>query len=132
MRAFVKIQRRQTVLAVDDQELFFRLLQMADGPISIQGLEPQPLRSKQQDSSRNWRLADRSFIEIPNRPHFRAGEAALKSLFAVFDSGYELRHVIFRWQLLGLDLLALIVKATDETHLRQKLFGRVRCEIEHR
>src|SRR5216684_2312796 len=125
MRAFVEIQRRQAVLAVDDQELFFRLLQMTDGRIAIQGLEPQPLGSKQQDSSRNWRLADRSFIEIPNRPDFRAGEPALKGLFASFNAGNELRHVIFRRQLLGLDFLALVVKATDETYLRQKFLGRV-------
>src|SRR5436190_21802978 len=102
------------MLAVDDKKFLLRFLQVPHRLAAFDGLEAQPLSGEQQNSPWYRWLADGSFVKVLNGSYFRAGEPALKSLFAALNTGDELCHIILRRQFLRLDLLAFIVKTADE------------------
>src|SRR6266404_1419887 len=132
MSAFIEVQCRQAMLAVDDQELLIRILQLANGLVAILRLETQLLRGKKQYGSGYRRLADRRFIEITNRLDLGARDHSLECFFAPLDPPDKLRHVVLFGYLLRLDFLALVVKSADEPHLAEQLLGGVCREIKHR
>ena len=70
MGALIKLQRRQPMLAVDDQEFLVRNLQMADGFIGVDRSELQLLRREQQHRAGNRRLGDGRLVEVPDRFDF--------------------------------------------------------------
>ena len=59
------------MLAVNDQEFFFRFLQAADALGAIDSIEAEFLRRKEQDGAGNGGLGDGRLVKIANRFHFR-------------------------------------------------------------
>src|SRR5687767_6312938 len=85
----VEAQCGETVLAVDDQELAARLLEIADVLEPSDGLEVEPLAGKEQDGAWNGRLADRGLVEVGDRANLGLRELALKRLIRPLDAGDE-------------------------------------------
>ena len=125
----VELQRRQPMLAIDDQVFRRRLVQDADAAIAA-GSEGQPLGGKQQHGSRDRRLRDRGFVEILELTDLAARNLALECLIGAFYLRDELCDLVILGDAPGVDFLPLAVKAADETHLRQQLLRAVANEVE--
>src|SRR5438552_840159 len=117
MGSFVEIQRCEPVLAVNDQKLLLRVLEMPYCFVSLERLEAELLRREQENRARYGWLANGCFVKVADRSHLRAREPALKSLFVPFNPGDELRHIVLGGRLLGFDFGTFIVKSADETNL---------------
>ncbi len=131
MRALIELQRGEAVLAVDDEEIIFRLLQPADPAAVVPDVEAQLLRREQQDRSGNGRLRDRRLVEVADGADLGAGKFPLEGLVAPLDAGDELGDVVFLRHFLGLDRFTpFVVKPADEPHLGQQLLRPVRGEVE--
>src|SRR6185436_2337239 len=124
----VEIQRREPVLAVDDQELRAGLVDRAHAAVAVRA-EGQPLRGEQQHRSRNRRLRHRGLVEVLELAHLSARDGALERGVGALDAGDELGDVVVLRDSPGLDLLALAVEAADEAQLRQEVLGAVADEI---
>src|SRR5262249_11286216 len=133
MSGFVKRERRQSMLPIDDQEILLRLLKTAHAAAILPGFEAQLLWRKEQDRSRYGRLRHRRFIEVADGADLAAGKLPLECLFASLNFRDELRDIILFLHLLCLDLAALlIVKPADKTDFCQQFLRWIRSEIEHR
>ena len=125
------MQRREPVLAVDDEVLALRLLEVADVGERLDGLEPQRVRREEQDGARDRRLADRRVVEVLDRTHLRPGHFPLKGRIGALDLPDEVRDVVVLLGLVGDDApFALGVKARDESHPVKEVLRRVGGEIE--
>src|SRR5205085_2148955 len=107
----VELQRRQSVLPVDDEKPAARLVQAARALVATHRSEGETLAGEQQDAARDGRLADRGLVEVLDRPHLRSGELALKRLLAALDLLDERADFIVRRRGLGSDLLPFPVEA---------------------
>jgi hypothetical protein len=125
----VEAQRRQPVLAVDDQVLGRGLAQAAGRPVAV-GAEVQALGGEEQHRARNRRLRDRGLVEVLQLAHLGARQRALEGVVVALDLGDELRDVVVFGDAAGSDLLVLAVEAADEAHLRQQVLGAVADEVE--
>src|SRR5262249_31032358 len=109
MRAFVKVKRSEAMLAVNDEEFFFWLLQMADGLVSVKGLETQLLRREKEHGSWDGWLVDGRFVEIADRLYLRTRKGALEGFFTALNLRDELGHVVLWRNSLRLDLFPFVV-----------------------
>ena len=124
----VEVQRREAVLAVDDQALGGRLRQVPRA-VAI-GAEIQLLAGVQQHRAGDRRLRHRGFIEIGELAHLGARQAALEGAIRTLDLGDELGDIVVLRDARRRDLLALAVETADETHLRKQVLRPVRSEVE--
>ena len=111
----VEVQRREAVLAVDDQELGRGVLQVADvlAP-GRAGLELQLLAVNSSTVPGIGGWPDGHLVEVLERPHLGARELALEGLVGALDAGDELGDLVVLRDGLRGDLLALAVEAADE------------------
>jgi hypothetical protein len=70
MGALIKIQRRQAMLAVNDEKLVLGRLQMAHVFVAVERAELQGLRREQQHGPGNGRLRDGGLVKIADGFHF--------------------------------------------------------------
>src|ERR1043166_6796675 len=124
----VEIQRREAVLAIDDQELGAGLVDRTGAAVAA-GTEGQPLGGEQQHRSGDRRLRHRGLVEVLQLAHLAPRDGALERRVGALDAGDELGDVVVFRDSPRLDLLALAVKAADEAHLRQEVLGAVADEI---
>src|SRR5258706_6629778 len=124
----VEVERREAVLAVDDQEFRGRFAQRADAALAARA-KRQALGGEEQHRAGNRRLRNRRLVEILELPDLGAGDRALESVVVALDLGDELRDVVVLRDAAGRDLLALAVEAADEAHLRQQVLGPVADEV---
>ena len=103
-----EMQRRQPVLAVDDQVLRPRLLQVADVLEALERIEVQPLGREQQHGSRDRRLAHGRLIEVLDRRHLGLREVALERAVAALDREMNCADVVVL-----LDLAAAICSSSS-------------------
>ena len=126
----IEVQGSQAMLAVNNQELGRRILQVSDALLRPEGLEVEPLMGEQQHRAGDRRLVDRHFVEILQGPHLGARELALKGRVAVLDAGNELRDFVALRDHLRRDLLPLAIEAADEAHSGEDVLRRVAHEVE--
>ena len=123
----VELERGEAVLAVDDEELPLRRLEVAR---RFGGRpEGQRLVREQQHGPGNRRLVDRRLVEVLDRPHLRLRHLALEGGVGPLDPRDERRDLVVLGRRLGGDLLALAVEPTDEPDLLEQLVGRVGDEV---
>ena len=128
--AQIEMQRRQPVLAVDDEILRLRLLQATDAVLAVQRLERELFVREQQHRAGYRRLAHRHLVEVLERPDLRAGQLPLESSVVVLDTGDELGDLVALRYDLRRDLLTLPVIAADEPHLAQDVLRGATRKIE--
>src|SRR6185312_4910985 len=125
----VEVQRREAMLAVDDQKLGVRLRQVPDA-VAI-GAKLELLVGVEQHRARNGRLGDRSLVEVRELAHLGTGNAALERVVGALDARDELGDVVVLRNPARRDLLALAVKAADEAHLGEQVLRPVADEIKN-
>src|SRR5688572_12065076 len=124
----VEAQRREAVLAIDDQVLGRGLAQAAGRAVAV-GAEVEALGGEQQHRAGNRRLRDRRLVEVLELAHLGARQRALEGVVVALDLGDELRDVVVFGDAAWSDLLVLAVEAADEAHLRQQVLGAVADEV---
>ena len=125
----VELQRREPVLAVDDEELRRRLLQVAD-LVAAAGAEGEPLGREEQHRAGNRRLGDRGLVEVAQLPDLAVRQRPLERLVGALDPRDELADVVVLRHARRRDLLALAVEAADEPDLVEQVLGAVAREVE--
>src|SRR5581483_1890521 len=126
----IEVQGGEAVLAVDDEVLAARVLQVAHVLEAAHRRERERLRGEQEDRAGNGRLARRRFVEISDRGDLRARKRSLERRVAALDARDELPDVVAFLDFLGRDLVALGVEAADEADALEEIVRRTRDEIE--
>jgi hypothetical protein len=90
----VELQRREPVLAVDDQVAALRALEIPHALVLAQRREGEALGREERDRPGDGRLADRGLVEVLDRLDLAGGELALERAVGPLDAGDEGGHLV--------------------------------------
>src|SRR5262245_18224351 len=119
------------MLAVDDQVLAERFLEIADVFKGADRVEAQGLGRKKEYGSGNRRLGHGRLVKIFNGRDFLHGKLALKSLVRPLDPGDEAPDFVPLGDLLSNDLFIFAVEAADEPHLFEEILRWIGNEVKN-
>ncbi len=126
----VEVERREAVLAVDDEVLATRLLEVAHVVERLYRLEAQHVGREQQHRAGDRRLAHDGVVEVADRRNLAAGQLALERRVRVLDLGDEAGDLVVRRPVVGGEaLLPLGVKPGNEANAIEQILGPVGREV---
>src|ERR1044071_133097 len=123
-----EVERREPVLAVDDQKFSLGLAQKTDRIRAVLTAKAQHLVGEEQDRAGDKRLADGGLVKIDDLADLPPVQHALEGLLGVLDAGDEARDLVVAG-VVGRDLLALEIVAAGKAHAVEQLGSLHRAEV---
>jgi hypothetical protein len=125
-----EVERRQAVLAVNDQKFILWFAEMSHTVRGLNCPKPEMIIREEKDRAGNHWLAYRRFIEVNDLTYLPTIEKALKRLLAFLDSGNKPRYFIVPGGL-RLNPLTLEIIPAGELHLVEQVSRFIRNKVKH-